>query len=120
MTTARHRFRHPSFKNREGNAMPDTGGWQGRHLLALRSAKQFQRVPMNPHETSIVGMIEAWMLYAEAHEKKYASKILADGVLGPAWQAIGEGLLTLLNGDIGRLDAGTLDGVIRDVLGPVG
>jgi 5-methylcytosine-specific restriction endonuclease McrA len=40
-------------------------------------------------------------------------RIGSDGVLGVAWAKIGHQLLTLLCGDLGRLDGGTLDHIIR-------
>lgn len=39
-----------------------------------------------------------------------------DGVLGPAWQEIGEAIRTLLNGEAGRLDCGTLDSILLDAM----
>ena len=53
-----------------------------------------------------------------AHQDAYEFSIHADGVLGAAWAQIGEGLLGLLNGERGRLDGGTLDRAIRDLLEP--
>ena len=40
-------------------------------------------------------------------------RIGSDSVLGIAWALIGRHLLTLLCGDLGRLDGGTLDGIVR-------
>lgn len=39
-----------------------------------------------------------------------------DYVLGAAWEEIGTQILNLLNGDLGRLDGGTLDEVIHEAL----
>lgn len=71
-----------------------------------------------PHgsEVGIVGMIRAWAKYADQHRTRYESSIGDDGVLGVEWANIGRALLGLLNGELGRLDGGTLDGTIRDIL----
>lgn len=61
-------------------------------------------------------MLTGWHHYAGVHQHQYESPIGDDGVLGPMWQAIGQALLGLLNGDLGRLDAGTLDAFIRTTL----
>ena len=66
--------------------------------------------------TGIAGMVHHWAQYADVHRSRYDSLIGDDGVLGPEWQAIGKALLALLNGELGGMDAGTLDGMIRDVL----
>ena len=61
-------------------------------------------------------MIQALANYADAHQARYESPIGQDGVLGPQWEVIGTALLELLNGDLGALDGGTLDGLLRDML----
>lgn len=61
-------------------------------------------------------MLLAWAGYAVAHRMRYESPIGDDGVLGPAWQAQGEALLTLLNGERGELDGGLCDRIVRAVL----
>ncbi len=61
-------------------------------------------------------MVQGWADYARTHRNRFESTIGEDYVLGPQWQAIGEGLLGLLNGETGALDCGTLDGFIRDTM----
>lgn len=89
-------------------SMPNTNGWQDRHNTAM----------LNPQgaETPIVTMIGGWILYARRHLAQYQSTIGEDGVLGPEWEAIGDALRGLLNGELGRLDAGTLDHRILQVM----
>jgi len=82
--------------------------WMIRHLAATM-------LPL-PQERGIAGMIYSWLEYAEDHRKKFDSSIQGDGFLGPRWVEIGNALIGLLNGDIGRLDGGTLDHIIRDTL----
>jgi hypothetical protein len=71
----------------------------------------------NPIGLEVIGGIIAhWAEYGFEHQNAYESTLSEDYVLGPAWAKIGEGLLALLNGDLGRLDGGTLDSVIRTSL----
>lgn len=90
-------------------SMPNTTGWQDRHDAAMLA-------PRPGFEAAIVGMLNGWHLYAGTHQFRFESPIGDDGVLGPEWQAIGQALLGLLNGNTGRLDCGTLDAFIRDTL----
>lgn len=110
------RFRMPEFKNQKGERMPDNTGWQSRHLAALKAAKTLAKSPAFREEASIVSLIEAWAFYADNHRTRYASSIGSDGVLGPAWAEMGKSLRTLLNGECGRLDCGTLDAFICTTL----
>lgn len=89
--------------------LPNTGNWQGRHNNAVTA-------PRAGFEASLVAMLRGWATYAAAHEQAYESRVGDDGVLGPEWAAVGNAMLGLLNGDLSRLDAGTLDGFIRDTL----
>lgn len=66
--------------------------------------------------STVIQMVAAWDMYAKIHAKRYESKIGDDGVLGKEWQAIGEGLIGLLNGELGGLDAGTLDAFLRNTI----
>jgi hypothetical protein len=56
--------------------------------------------------------LNGWLRYADAHHSQYGSGIGRDGVLGPEWVQIGQGLRGLLNGCRGRLDGATLDGLL--------
>ena len=85
--------------------------WGKRHVRAMRS-------PATLYEQALVGMLHGWEDYAAAHREAYETKISADGVLGQHWFAIGDGLLGLLNGQLDRLDGGTLDRTIRTLLYP--
>lgn len=57
--------------------------------------------------------VKAWVKYAEGYKSYLLSE---DAVLGPAWYDWGKGLRGLLNGDLGDLDAGTIDCLIHDTL----
>ena len=91
---------------------PDTTGWRTRHVSAIVAPVKAER--------PIVHMLKAWLEYADTHEAAYETRIGDDYVLGPQWAAIGGAMLALLNGDLGRLDGGTLDGIIRDTLSAEG
>jgi hypothetical protein len=90
-------------------AEQDRTGWSRRHFDAVV-------LPADLFERALVGMLGGWLLYADAHQRAYASSIGDDAVLGQEWAVIGAGLLGLLNGHLGRLDGGTLDNVLRDTL----
>jgi len=83
--------------------------WMDRHHSALTA-------PRTEFEKSFVELLSGWLRYADAHHNAYGSGIGADYILGPAWAQIAGGLITLLNGDLGRLDGGTLDGLLRRTL----
>ena len=85
--------------------------WKARHNQAMQN-------PRTLFEQAFAQMLGGWHCYATAHQAAYESHILKDGVLGECWSAIGEGLLGLLNGELGGLDGGTLDGAIRNLLEP--
>lgn len=67
-------------------------------------------------ESHIGAMVTAWAAYADTHFYRYESRIGDDGVLGDPWASIGKAILELLNGELGGLDGGTVDALIRDIL----
>lgn len=83
---------------------------------ALEAHRSALGAPKSDHERALVGMLNAWRLYAQAHARRFKTEIGDDGVLGDPWEAIGVSLLALLNGETGRLDCGSLDALIRSVL----
>jgi hypothetical protein len=86
-----------------------TPTWLVNHRLAMSA-------PRPGHEAAIVGMLNAWLAYEAVHLKAFESKLGEDYVLGPAWESMGKAIRDLLNGTTGRLDCGTIDGVICDHL----
>ena len=84
-------------------------GWHERHRDAVIA-------PASDKEMPLVFMLRGWAEYADQHARRYESKIGDDGVLGPAWESIGDAMRGLLNGETGRLDCGTLDGFILDTM----
>jgi hypothetical protein len=67
------------------------------------------------HEKALSLLLQGLALYAEAYEKRYESKLGTDCVLGEEWLDMARGFTGLLNGELGHLDGGTLDGTIRDL-----
>jgi len=111
--------------------MPDDNGWKRRHLEAMAEPCGTLQAGVFPAgndkytsrlsgERGLVLMLRGWLEYAEAHRYTYESQIGDDRVLGDEWMAIGQAMLGLLNGDLGRLDGGTLDAIIRDNLNEQG
>jgi hypothetical protein len=68
--------------------------------------------PKAGFESAIASSLVALRDYAVAHECTYGSPLAQDGVLGDAWLDMLRGLRALLNGELGRLDGGFLDGAI--------
>ncbi len=91
-----------------GSKGADTNGWKARHNRAVCHPRGAER--------PIVHMAQGWAEYAHKHATRYSSPIGDDGVLGPAWEQIGDGLRTLLNGECGALDCGTVDGFVLDTM----
>ena len=74
---------------------------RARHISYIGSGKGFASV--------LRRMLESWEDYAVRHRQEYESSIGDDGVLGSDWEAIGDGLRSLLNGDTSGWDSGSLD-----------
>jgi hypothetical protein len=60
--------------------------------------------------------IASWIEMAVAYRDRFASGIGEDYVIAPLWYQQGEGLRGMLNLDMGPLDCGSLDAVIRETL----
>ncbi len=109
-------------------ANPKLGNMNGWQDLHNNAAKNFGIVAPSLHglkpsarasrrfEFAMVTMLDGWLGYADIYKDQYDSLIGDDGVLGPEWESIGQALLGMLNGALGRLDGGTLDGAIRKAL----
>lgn len=76
--------------------------WAKRHNAAIS-------IPSGGFEKSITSGFSAWEGYALAHRVRYGAPIGEDYVLGVAWIEWAKALRSLLNGETGRLDCGTLD-----------
>lgn len=87
------------------NTSGNMGGWKERHTAAMAC-------PRTEYEKALVELLSGWLRYADAVEERWESGIGKDYVLGPNWAQIGAGIRGLLNGDLGRMDAGSLDGLL--------
>ena len=87
--------------------------WQYRHTMAWEFASLKSLHSCN--EAAIRDAIVGWAALAEAHAMKHEAPIGKDGYLGLAWSEMGKQLLHMLNAELGRLDGGTLDKLIRDI-----
>ena len=95
-------------------------GWARQHMLAWEKSDASNDSGKRRMEGLIRDGIMAWARYGEEHHMQYGSDIGDDGVLGPAWKAWGSGLRDLLNGETGRLDCGTLDGLFLNIAAACG
>jgi hypothetical protein len=77
-----------------------------------RHNKAWSLLTCQGFEGALVFGIRSLAAYAAAHEVRYSSKLADDGVLGPAWADALRGFRALLNGELGRLDGGFLDGAL--------
>ncbi len=101
---------------------PSLNGWFQRHKDAARAGLlPVARKPQpgdekhEQFEAGILGLLSGLAEYAGAHVRQYDSPIADDGVLGEAWLDALRGLRALLNGELGRLDGGTLDHAILEL-----
>jgi predicted RNA methylase len=74
------------------------------------------RSPRPGFESAIATLYRGMAEYADATRAAYDGTIGDDYVLGESWKDLGNALIGLLNGETGRLDCGTLDGQIRDLI----
>lgn len=68
--------------------------------------------PRPGFEAAIACGIVALRDYACAHEQRFGSPLADDGVLGDEWLQALRAFRGLLNGELGRLDGGFLDGAL--------
>lgn len=83
-------------------------GWDKRHNVALDQ-------PQGP-EVAIVTLLLGLETYIVSHKARYDSDVWDDGVLAYGVVDIVKGIRTLLNGETGRLDCGTIDGRMCELL----
>ncbi len=91
------------------HTLPNAGDWQTRHNSAVM-------LPRSGAELAIVSMLNGWLAYAASHQERYEDLIGNDGVLGKPWAEIGASIASLLDGETGRLDCGTLSSLINNTM----
>lgn len=82
--------------------------WGANHVSALR-------FPRNDAEKAIGLMVKGLVAYVDSTKAEWGDHVGNDYVLGVHVKELAQAVLGLLNGPTGRLDCGTLDGLIRDV-----
>lgn len=66
-------------------------------------------------ERPLIFLAQAWELYAAEYQRLHNNaSVCLDPAMGPAWLAIANAMLTMLNGEIGRLDKATMSEFIRE------
>ncbi len=86
--------------------------WAVMHDIAINAAD----LALGNQGQAVAAMLNAWLAYADLHARRFESTIGDDGVLGEGWADIGRGLRCLLNGETGKLDAGTCASAITKAL----
>jgi len=89
--------------------------WARSHMMAWEFSDVVKSTGSMKLEAALRDSILAWARYGETHRAVHGSNIGEDGVLGTAWKAQAQTLLIMLNGELGRLDGGTLDKLIRAI-----
>jgi len=87
----------------------NTNGRAARHMSAVNYPQG--------SEGGFISIFKGWLQFADDQKAQYDNPIGNDYYAGDIWARIGLELRQLLSCDIGsRLDCGTLDGIILDVL----
>lgn len=82
----------------------------------LRIHRAAMTEPRTPHERAVVGLVTGLAEYAEAHAQSYLTTIGEDYVLGPEFVDACKAVRGLLNGETGRLDCGTIDRFLCELI----
>lgn len=97
-----------------------TESWAVAHNNAVMDyvAARMQPAPKHDFEQAILRLADAVAWYVNAYLRDNESPF--DYVLGPYLGRVLGSIIGLLNGDVGRLDAGTVDSWCRDVAERIG
>lgn len=96
--------------SKEHWALAHYAAWQG-----IPDGTQRNGLRRVHREQAIRQAITGWANLGVTHALMYDSPIGDDGVLGEAFADMGRALRTMLNGETGRFDCGTLDSLILDI-----
>lgn len=83
-------------------------GWDKRHNEALENPLFFER--------AVVSMLTGLEMYIHDHQERYEDEVFNDGVLSRYIVDVANGIRGLLNGETGRLDCGTIDARLVEIL----
>lgn len=89
-------------------------------ILQGKAPKLRKPTPQAIFEDAFRNGFIALEYFAQAHFAMYNSPIGEDSVLGEAWLNMARGLVAMLDGEHGRLDAGTMWSLINDLAKAVG
>lgn len=106
MTTKQKGFARDLLLERAGS-MEEKDDWKRRHAIAWRYPRT--------NEGGIVALVTALATLVDAHAMTWDAAIGDDFYAGPYVEDIARAAIKLLSTDIGRLDGGTLDKLIRDI-----
>jgi hypothetical protein len=87
--------------------------WKGNQpyitlACSLQDVKMSKMAANLRWESSILSILNALELYAKLHKYTYETLIGEDCIFGPVFESMLENMRELLNGELGRLDAGSL------------
>lgn len=97
-------------------ALKGNARWAEDHCVAfpIKFPERVELGPKHRMEVAISMLVHGLALYADTHaELNVGWELGEDCVLGEYWKDAARAVIGLLNGDVGRLDCGTLDGLIR-------
>jgi hypothetical protein len=96
---------------------PSDNEWFERHARAVDASTELLPVlhRREAFESGLMVMLSGLAQYAGAHVRQYGSPVADDAFLGTAWRESLANLRRLLNGELGRLDGGTLDHAILEL-----
>ena len=70
------------------------------------------------HEAALVAIVRGLALYADALQLAYETEVGPAGCANPisdGWKDVAEGLMQLLNGELGRLDGQCMSRLVHDL-----
>lgn len=76
--------------------------------------------PLPGFEDALAHLVKGLIAYKRAYLARYQVEVSADPVLGDDWLSIARGICNLLEGDSGRFDCPTLDGLVRSTADSAG
>lgn len=71
-------------------------------------------------EDALAHLVRGLIAYRAAYVERYQVEISADPALAESWAETARGILGLLDGDTGRFDCATIDGMIRSTAANAG
>jgi hypothetical protein len=92
---------------------PQTPETDSEYRARIREHKWAFDHPYPGFENALAHLIRGLVGYAEVYQARYKVPIASDVALRVDWLKIAQGIAGLLDGDTGRFDCPSLDGLIR-------